>query len=163
MFPIYVFAYGAGAYGAGAYGTPVGGGGQIVNSSAQAPTNVASSSNSLNISANASSSSILAGQETQYKKLLLSPFTKNLSLGQETSDVKRLQVFLNALGFVLAPQGVGAPGHETNYFGNRTANAVKRFQDAHPKEILIPAGLKVGTGFFGVLSRTAALRHVITQ
>jgi len=44
-------------------------------------------------------------------------FTRNLSLHSTGADVKALQQFLNANGFVIAKTGAGSPGKETSLFG----------------------------------------------
>ncbi|MEI6304743.1 MAG: fibronectin type III domain-containing protein [Candidatus Taylorbacteria bacterium] len=75
-------------------------------------------------------------------------FTKTLKLGMTNSDVKRLQIFLNTQGFIVAKQGAGSLGHETMYFGQATKAALKKFQLAYRKEILDPQGLKSPTGLF---------------
>ena len=58
-------------------------------------------------------------------------FTRNLTVGSTGSDVKCLQVILNANGYTLAATGAGSPGMETSYFGPITLVAVKAFQTAH--------------------------------
>lgn len=73
-------------------------------------------------------------------------FTKNLSLGMNSEAVRQLQIALNRLNFFVATTGVGSPGHETSFFGQKTFDALKRYQKAHG----IP-----DTGFFGLLSRQA--------
>lgn len=80
-------------------------------------------------------------------------FSKNLYVGITDPDVKRLQEFLNKNGFILSIDGLGAPGNETDFYGPRTEGAVKRFQEAHKTEILVPNGLNHGTGFFGENTR----------
>ncbi len=76
-------------------------------------------------------------------------FTRNLNIGSTGADVKRLQQFLNAQGFVVAASGNGSAGNETSYYGPATFDAVKRFQEKYSSEILVPNGLTKGTGFFG--------------
>lgn len=73
-------------------------------------------------------------------------FTKNLSLGMSDPQIKLLQQFLNIHGFTVAQTGAGSKGNETNFFGQLTFNAVKKFQTANN----IP-----NTGFVGVLTRQA--------
>jgi len=80
-------------------------------------------------------------------------FLRNLELGDEGEDVKLLQKFLNDNHFTVARGGAGAPGEETTYFGKRTQNALVRFQDVHADVILVPLGLKKGTGYFGTSTR----------
>jgi peptidoglycan hydrolase-like protein with peptidoglycan-binding domain len=77
------------------------------------------------------------------------PFTRNLSVGDRGEDVRSLQRFLNARGHTIAAVGPGSPGNETEYYGERTRDALARFQEAYAEEILVPVGLERGTGFFG--------------
>lgn len=73
-----------------------------------------------------------------------------LRLGNEHEDVRALQKFLNMDPDTrVAQEGVGAPGQETPYFGPRTLDAVKRFQEKYKNEILFPLGLPSPTGFVG--------------
>jgi peptidoglycan hydrolase-like protein with peptidoglycan-binding domain len=72
------------------------------------------------------------------------------------ADVKRLQVFLNAQGFIVAKKGAGSPGHETTYFGPATKAALMKFQMAHKAQILDPQGLNAPSGFFGPASMKVA-------
>ena len=81
-------------------------------------------------------------------------FSRNLTVGSRGSDVKDLQQFLNANGFRVSASGPGAPGLETFLFGSATRLALIRFQEAFAKQILLPAGLTRGTGFFGAGTRT---------
>lgn len=56
---------------------------------------------------------------------------RDLTIGDHGVDVLKLQIFLNKYSEKtrVSAWGYGAPGNETQYFGNATANAVKRFQD----------------------------------
>lgn len=72
--------------------------------------------------------------------------TKDLGIGVTDAEVLILQRLLNAAGFSIAESGVGSPGNETTFFGNRTEAAVMRFQEANQ----IPA-----TGFVGTRTRSA--------
>ena len=76
-------------------------------------------------------------------------FTRTLTLGSTGPDVKALQAFLNAHGFLVAASGPGSPGAETASYDAATAAAVSRFQEAYASEILAPYGLTQGTGVFG--------------
>lgn len=76
-------------------------------------------------------------------------FTRSLTLGSTGSDVKALQVFLNAHGFTINSSGVGSSGNETTYFGSATRAALMKFQEYYAKDVLTPNGLTKGTGFFG--------------
>lgn len=52
----------------------------------------------------------------------------SVKFGVRSSLVKRLQQFLNNSGFILSNSGYGAPGNETDYFGNLTKQALLKFQ-----------------------------------
>jgi hypothetical protein len=72
-------------------------------------------------------------------------FTRILSWKMKGADVKELQQYLNAQGFVIAPSGIGSIGKETTYFGLATKAALVKFQIAHD---LLPA-----TGTLGPKTR----------
>ncbi len=72
-------------------------------------------------------------------------FKKNLSSGMINNDVKELQKWLNANGYIIAKSGAGSPGKETAKFGAATRNALVRFQKANK---ISPA-----IGYFGLLTR----------
>lgn len=58
-------------------------------------------------------------------------FSKTLSLGQTDADVLALQKCLNydpITALQAVPGAAGSPGHETNYFGALTFNAIETFQ-----------------------------------
>jgi peptidoglycan hydrolase-like protein with peptidoglycan-binding domain len=81
-------------------------------------------------------------------------FEKELKFGSKGEDVKRLQQTLNdcpELG--LAQTGPGSKGKETEYFVERTMDAVKRFQTKFKDDILIPQSLKEPTGILDELTR----------
>lgn len=80
-------------------------------------------------------------------------FSATLRPGETHPDVKRLQQFLNAKGFVIANTGAGSLGNETEYFGTRTQLALKRYQEANAAAVLVPVGLARGTGLFGPATR----------
>jgi len=80
-------------------------------------------------------------------------FTKNLKPNVTNDDIKTLQIFLNANGFIIADSGAGSKGQETNYFGQKTKQALMKFQQAHTKDILTPLGLNAPTGILGQNSR----------
>ncbi len=75
---------------------------------------------------------------------LVGAFTRNLTVGSTGSDVKKLQIFLNDNGYPVSADGSGSAGHESMYFGGKTAGALAAWQNAH--------GLP-NTGFFGPLTR----------
>jgi len=80
-------------------------------------------------------------------------FKKDLKPKVTNDDIKILQIFLNANGFIVADSGAGSKGHETNYFGQKTKQALMKFQQAHAKDILTPLGLNAPTGILGPNSR----------
>jgi len=85
--------------------------------------------------------------------------TRDLFPGAQGADVRSLQEYLNAHGFTLASSGAGSPGNETTYYGNLTAAAVRRFQEAHFAEILSPLGYASGTGICGWSTRNYINSH----
>ncbi len=80
-------------------------------------------------------------------------FTRDLYMDLSGEDVKELQKFLNNNGFIVASNGFGSVGNETTYYGNRTADAITKLQEANPESILTPYGLTKGTGYFGIKTR----------
>ncbi|MES2409436.1 MAG: peptidoglycan-binding protein [Patescibacteria group bacterium] len=92
-----------------------------------------------------SQSQVFAGNAT--------PFTRNLKLSSTGDDVLALQKYLNSHNSAISTIGSGSPGQETTYFGPKTKRALSQFQNAHPKEILTPAGIAAGTGNFFDITR----------
>ncbi len=80
-------------------------------------------------------------------------FTRNLTLGSQGEDVRRLQKFLNGQGLIVARSGIGSPGNESSYYGTATADAVARFQERYTLEILGSRGLTSGTGILDEITR----------
>ena len=78
--------------------------------------------------------------------LLLTPsaFPEDKKIFDEDSSILKLQKFLNSQGYVVAEHGAGSLGHETEYFGPRTKQALRQFQKAYT----IPE-----TGYFGSTTR----------
>jgi len=74
-------------------------------------------------------------------------FTRDLEFGMTGADIKELQKFLNAKGFVISATGAGSVGNETTLFGALTKNALIKFQIANK---ISPA-----VGYFGPLTRSA--------
>lgn len=72
-------------------------------------------------------------------------FLRDLEVGMTSEDVRALQKFLNAAGFVVADSGPGSPGAETDYFGERTRAALARYQAAR--------GIFPSIGYFGPKTR----------
>jgi hypothetical protein len=85
---------------------------------------------------------------------------RSLERGMRGEDVRLLQQVLNALGFTINQTGAGAPGQETDFFGQLTYDAVLRFQTAYADQILAPLGLAAPTGFVGP-STIAQLRTLV--
>ena len=76
-------------------------------------------------------------------------FEKDLSSGTEDStEVRCLQEFLKSQGPEIYPQGL-----VTGEFLSLTKAAVIRFQEKYADEILVPFGLKKGTGYVGPATR----------
>lgn len=81
---------------------------------------------------------------------------RDLRLGDEGLDVYNLQVILNSsAGTRVAESGPGSSGQESQVFGPKTEDAVRRFQAANASEVLSPAGLSSPTGFVGPRTRAA--------
>jgi hypothetical protein len=77
-------------------------------------------------------------------------FTKPLRLGDENQDVFELQKFLNSIPLTqVSTTGAGSIGNESNYFGQKTKQAVIKLQNLFSAAILTPVGLTAGTGFVG--------------
>jgi hypothetical protein len=83
----------------------------------------------------------------------------NLSLGMEHPQVLTLQKILNTNGFVLANDGPGSPGNETNRYGALTRDAVRRFQCAQ-KIVCEGDEHSSGYGFVGARTRAALLGNI---
>ena len=72
-------------------------------------------------------------------------FNNDLKLGMTNPDVLELQKYLNANGFTIALTGLGSVGNESPYFGEKTKEALIKFQIANN---LTPA-----LGYFGSKTR----------
>jgi hypothetical protein len=55
-------------------------------------------------------------------------FTKEYALEEHDAGVLKMQQCLNKLGFLIAKNGAGSVGQETDKYGLGTADALKRFQ-----------------------------------
>ncbi len=73
-------------------------------------------------------------------------FNRNLAVGTSGEDVRRLQVWLNSNGYIIATSGPGSPGNESNYFGELTRQAVARYQSTN--------GISPAVGYFGEKTRS---------
>ncbi len=77
-------------------------------------------------------------------------FTRSLNVGSEGEDVRQLQIYLNSNSQTrVSESGVGAPGSESTYFGERTKQAVIKMQNMFAPLILYPVGLTFGSGYVG--------------
>lgn len=72
-------------------------------------------------------------------------FKRNLTIGSTGDDVRLLQQFLNARGYILAAAGPGSVGNETTRFGRLTKVALANYQRAH--------GILPTIGYFGPITR----------
>lgn len=81
-------------------------------------------------------------------------FEYDLKKGDTNADVRALQEILNGDNLtIVATEGPGSKGNETEYFGEKTKSAVISFQELYASEILIPNNLTKGTGFVGPSTR----------
>lgn len=86
----------------------------------------------------------------------------NLAYGDSGPAVQRLQQLLNqVLETPVSTTGPGSVGQESMYFGAKTLEAVKRFQDRYALDVLAPTGLTKPTGFVG--ERTRAKLNQLTN
>jgi hypothetical protein len=101
---------------------------------------------------------VMTDMNTEYVKnnCIVSPVNRILRFGSKGEDVRVLQRFLNCIGFILATDGPGSPGKETNEFSTRTYDSVVKFQEKYSADILDPLNLKKGTGVFGNFSKQKA-------
>jgi len=77
-------------------------------------------------------------------------FKTNLKFGDNSADVRYLQVVLNSDPATrIAAAGFGSPGYETIHFGLSTLAAVKKFQLKYRSELMDPFGLASPAGEVG--------------
>lgn len=79
-------------------------------------------------------------REKTVKKELAFQFKNNLKLGSQGTDVTQLQKCL------AKDPDIYPNGEVSGYFGQKTKEAVIKFQEKYKKEILTPSGLTTGTG-----------------
>lgn len=80
-----------------------------------------------------SGTSVSSGTQNSTTTSLCAPmtFARSLKQGSTGDDVKALQQFLNANGFVIAKSGTGSKGKESTSFGAATKKMLQAFQKAH--------------------------------
>jgi hypothetical protein len=139
-------------------GPPLGsiGGSGIRGSIIPTTTASAATSSAIVTSGNAA---LIAQLQTQVKRLFVQltaltgrtntagsgTFTRDLAVGSTGADVKALQIYLNAHGFLVAKSGPGSPGNETTKFGAATKAALAKWQ--------VSVGVSPTSGYFGPKSR----------
>lgn len=74
-------------------------------------------------------------------------FTKTLYVGSQGTQVENLQTCLAKF------EDIYPEGKITGYFGSKTKEAVIKFQNKYPEDILQPAGIKEGNGKVGPATR----------
>ncbi len=85
------------------------------------------------------------------------PIRSTLRVGSTGTQVRVLQRLLNSNGYIVAQDGDGSPGHETGRFGQKTREAVQRFQCDH--HIACGGSEKTtGYGMVGDKTRLALVR-----
>ena len=116
------------------------------SSNGSVSTSNSSSNNTSNSSTNitTSSTSTTASQNSLNIKGS-TKFMNNLILNSNNTDVKELQKYLNAHGFIVSKSGPGSLGNETTKFGSATRAALIKFQKANR---ISPA-----VGYFGPVTR----------
>jgi hypothetical protein len=81
-------------------------------------------------------------------------FTTTLRLGQNSNDVKYLQILLNSdPDTKIATTGYGSPGYETIHFGPSTKQALIKFQTKYASDISQGKALTTGAGLAGPATR----------
>ena len=79
-------------------------------------------------------------------------FSAPLHPGIRHAEVRALQVFLNANGYLITTTGDGSPGKETDYYGTLTKAAIARFQVAKG---ILPTTAHPDAGLVGPRTRAA--------
>jgi hypothetical protein len=128
------------------------------NSSAQAPAGTTGSVAALQAQLNAllAQIALLTGKANPSANAYANAnanasFNRNLTLGATGADVKALQAYLNAHGFVVAASGAGSPGNETTKFGKATMSALAKWQAS--------VGISPASGNFGAKTRAYIAAH----
>ncbi|MEJ0053595.1 MAG: peptidoglycan-binding domain-containing protein [bacterium] len=142
--------------GAGAGSTNGGGGGSHHHSSGGSSSSSSSTSGSTTTTTTTSTSveAQLAALNAQLAALMAqanamggvsASFTRDLTIGSSGADVKALQMWLNAHGFMVAATGPGSAGMETDLFGALTQAALAKYQAS--------VGITPAAGYFGPKTR----------
>lgn len=80
-------------------------------------------------------------------------FMSPIKLDDSGPSVLALQKLLNSdPDTMISLSGAGSPNNETEYFGEKTKNAVIRFQEKYKADVLVPSGLSYGTGYVGPMT-----------
>ena len=95
----------------------------------------------------------ICAAQTLSKPASSQTFTRDLKVGSVGADVKQLQIFLNAHGFLVAKTGAGSPGKETTMYGAGLRKALVAFQEAHAVELVLSENLIHGSGGFTSTTR----------
>ncbi len=78
-------------------------------------------------------------------------YSRDLEIGMKGDDVRKLQKYLNANGYLITNIGDGSPGYETTMFGSLTKKALITFQNAK--------GILPSAGYFGPKTRAYVASH----
>ena len=71
---------------------------------------------------------------------------QDLQFGMRNEDVRTLQKYLNAQGFIVSASGAGSLGNETTFFGPATRAALARLQKSK--------GITPAVGYYGPITRS---------
>lgn len=150
---IAVVSSGGGGGGGGSSSGGGGGGGYYIPPVvAQTSTTTKATTTSTSTKANTTSNNLIAKSTTT---LIIERLTKVLSPRSVDAEVKILQKFLNANGYVIAKAGPGSKGKESLYMGQATVNALKKFQKDN--------GIYPANGYTGIATRNKINSKLLTQ
>ncbi len=87
--------------------------------------------------------------------------TKTFNKGVSHAEIKSIQQALNAHGFIIAENGPGSPGNETNFFGALTEKAVQKFQAQYG---IVNSGTPQSTGYGRIGPKTKTkMQEIFSQ
>jgi uncharacterized protein (TIGR02145 family) len=92
------------------------------------------------------------GQVT-YTPSTTSSQPRDLRLNSQGNDVKTLQTILNIMGYTVSLSGFGSPNNESTYFGEKTKQALIKFQ--------LENGVTPAEGYFGSKTRDILIIKLI--